>query len=273
MAPPPDRRPGLDLGRLPARRDALHRGGHRRVAAAHERRVVGPAARARGAGSAPASIELSRSIQQFLPTGGNSRSFGADFDPSGTRISGRWNPDDSPRGHDPAAGRREARLLLARRHLRRVRAQRLEAERGRPRSTREAGEDAPRGTRPKPRTRQLSEPVDVHGHAGPLHGTADPLAADPERGRPAGRRSGSSGRAVPRQHRARRQRPVHGDRARADRGQRAGRAQRGEPAGRPAPTIRPRSRASTSSVPDGRHPGRRLGRAACTTSSSARRRR
>ena len=22
-------------------------------------------------------------------------SFGADFDPSGTRISGRWNPDDS----------------------------------------------------------------------------------------------------------------------------------------------------------------------------------
>ncbi len=40
-------------------------------------------------------IELSRSFQKFLPTGGNSVSFGADFDPSGTRISGRWNPDDS----------------------------------------------------------------------------------------------------------------------------------------------------------------------------------
>ncbi len=40
-------------------------------------------------------IELSRSFQKYLPTGGNSRSFGADFDPSGTRISGRWQPDDS----------------------------------------------------------------------------------------------------------------------------------------------------------------------------------
>jgi transglutaminase superfamily protein/transglutaminase TgpA-like protein/uncharacterized protein DUF4129 len=40
-------------------------------------------------------IELSRSFQKFLPTGGNSVSLGADFDPSGTRISGRWNPDDS----------------------------------------------------------------------------------------------------------------------------------------------------------------------------------
>ena len=75
-------------------------------------------------------IELSRSFQKFLPTGGNSVSFGADFDPSGTRISGRWNPDDSLEVDDPAPARREARLLLARRHLRPVRAQRLEAERG-----------------------------------------------------------------------------------------------------------------------------------------------
>jgi transglutaminase-like putative cysteine protease len=40
-------------------------------------------------------IELSHSIQKYLPMGDNSRSFGADFDPSGTRISGRWNPDAS----------------------------------------------------------------------------------------------------------------------------------------------------------------------------------
>ena len=40
-------------------------------------------------------IELSHSIQRYLPMGDNSRSFGADFDPSGTRISGRWNPDQS----------------------------------------------------------------------------------------------------------------------------------------------------------------------------------
>jgi transglutaminase superfamily protein/transglutaminase TgpA-like protein/uncharacterized protein DUF4129 len=40
-------------------------------------------------------IELSRSIQRYLPTGENSRSFGADFDPSGSRISGRWQPDSS----------------------------------------------------------------------------------------------------------------------------------------------------------------------------------
>jgi transglutaminase-like putative cysteine protease len=40
-------------------------------------------------------IELSHSIQGYLPMGDNSRSFGADFDPTGTRISGRWNPDTS----------------------------------------------------------------------------------------------------------------------------------------------------------------------------------
>jgi transglutaminase-like putative cysteine protease len=40
-------------------------------------------------------VELSRSFQKYLPTGANSRTFGADFDPSGTRISGRWQPDDS----------------------------------------------------------------------------------------------------------------------------------------------------------------------------------
>ena len=40
-------------------------------------------------------IELSRSFQKYLPTGENSRSFGADFDPSGSRISGRWQPDSS----------------------------------------------------------------------------------------------------------------------------------------------------------------------------------
>ena len=40
-------------------------------------------------------IELSHSIQRYLPMGDNSRSFGADFDPSGTRISGRWQPDNS----------------------------------------------------------------------------------------------------------------------------------------------------------------------------------
>ncbi len=40
-------------------------------------------------------VELSRSFQKYLPAGANSRSFGADFDPSGTRISGRWQPDTS----------------------------------------------------------------------------------------------------------------------------------------------------------------------------------
>ena len=75
-------------------------------------------------------IELSRSFQKFLPTGGNSVSFGADFDPSGTRISGRWNPDDSLEVTIQLPPGREARLLLARRHLRPVRPQRLEAERG-----------------------------------------------------------------------------------------------------------------------------------------------
>lgn len=40
-------------------------------------------------------VELSRSFQKYLPTGENSRSLGADFDPSGSRISGRWQPDDS----------------------------------------------------------------------------------------------------------------------------------------------------------------------------------
>lgn len=37
-------------------------------------------------------VELSRSIQAFLPQGGSSRTFGADFDPSGTTIAGVWNP-------------------------------------------------------------------------------------------------------------------------------------------------------------------------------------
>jgi transglutaminase-like putative cysteine protease len=40
-------------------------------------------------------IELSRSFQRYLPTGENSRSFGADFDPSGSSIKGRWQPDNS----------------------------------------------------------------------------------------------------------------------------------------------------------------------------------
>jgi Transglutaminase-like superfamily/TgpA N-terminal domain len=37
-------------------------------------------------------VELSRSIQKFLPVGGSSVSFGADFDPAGTSIRGIWNP-------------------------------------------------------------------------------------------------------------------------------------------------------------------------------------
>ncbi len=37
-------------------------------------------------------VEFGRAWQKFLPTGGNTVSFGADFDPSGTSIGGQWNP-------------------------------------------------------------------------------------------------------------------------------------------------------------------------------------
>ena len=37
-------------------------------------------------------VELGRSWQKYLPAGGNTISFGADFDPSGTSIGGLWNP-------------------------------------------------------------------------------------------------------------------------------------------------------------------------------------
>jgi hypothetical protein len=39
-------------------------------------------------------VELSRSIQRFLPTGGNTRPFGSDFDPTSTSIRGKWQPND-----------------------------------------------------------------------------------------------------------------------------------------------------------------------------------
>ena len=40
-------------------------------------------------------VELGRSWQKYLPAGGNTISFGADFDPSGTSIGGLWNPSQS----------------------------------------------------------------------------------------------------------------------------------------------------------------------------------
>lgn len=38
-------------------------------------------------------VEFSRSIQRFLPTGGNTRPIGSDFDPSSTTIRGKWQPN------------------------------------------------------------------------------------------------------------------------------------------------------------------------------------
>jgi transglutaminase-like putative cysteine protease len=40
-------------------------------------------------------VELGRSWQKYLPAGGNTISFGADFDPSGTSIGGLWNPSQT----------------------------------------------------------------------------------------------------------------------------------------------------------------------------------
>jgi Transglutaminase-like superfamily/Domain of unknown function (DUF4129) len=40
-------------------------------------------------------VEFGRTWQKFLPTGGNTVSFGADFDPSGTSIGGQWNPTNA----------------------------------------------------------------------------------------------------------------------------------------------------------------------------------
>ncbi len=45
------------------------------------------------AGVSGGLVELSRSIQRFLPTGGNTRPFGSDFDPSSTSIRGKWQPN------------------------------------------------------------------------------------------------------------------------------------------------------------------------------------
>lgn len=39
-------------------------------------------------------LEMTRSLQRLLPAGGDSRSFGADFDPNGTSIQGFWQPGD-----------------------------------------------------------------------------------------------------------------------------------------------------------------------------------
>jgi transglutaminase-like putative cysteine protease len=39
-------------------------------------------------------IELSRSLQRFLPSGGNTRPIGNDFDPNGSSIRGNWNPNN-----------------------------------------------------------------------------------------------------------------------------------------------------------------------------------
>ena len=98
VAPSPDRRSRLHLGRLPARRDRVHRRRHRGIAAAHEHRPVG-AARGELGPARRHFVELSRSISKFLPTGGATKAFGSDFDPMSTGIHGKWQPNtaSSPR--------------------------------------------------------------------------------------------------------------------------------------------------------------------------------
>ena len=96
LAAPADRRPGGDLGAVPARRHGLHRRRRHRLAAADQRRVVGAAGGRLDGRRCAASSSGRRSLERFLPASRlrplDRRRVRADT----ATIRASWTTDDDP---------------------------------------------------------------------------------------------------------------------------------------------------------------------------------
>ncbi len=119
-----DRRPGVDLGDLPARRRHLHRGRRLRVAPPDERGPVRPARRLleraqhRPRRALPVAPALPADRREHAPHRQRLR-------PERDHDPGQLAPERRPRRDDQGAGHREAQVLLAGHELRRVHDERL----------------------------------------------------------------------------------------------------------------------------------------------------
>ena len=259
--PPADRRPGLDLEHLPARRDHLHRRGGRGLAGPHGDGVVGTAAeRLDGGRRIP---RRARALVAEVPAGRRQHHL----------VRGRLRPvghehrwpleplDDRGDDDHPAGGRAEGPLLAGGR-LRPVHRQRLaqlaDAERD------------PARRRPRPgrverrRDRGRPQGADLHGRAGRgPDRTPRVLAADPGPRLPGDVGRPDQRRGLPERHRAPRRRAVHGRRPRPGR-------RRGARAAQPVGAAGRRDRISQGHLdvpadPGRGDPGRRRRGEAATT--------
>ena len=128
MDAPADRRSRVDLERLPARRDGLHRSSRSWVPLLLTN--VARSAPLEGAWSGFSNnfVELSRSIQRFLPTGGNTQADRHRLRPELHEHPRQVAAEPGARRHRQAPGHRQDRLLLARGDLRPVHPERLEGQ-------------------------------------------------------------------------------------------------------------------------------------------------